>query len=485
MTPMEVGFGSFRPDLSDYSPQFSDAILNVEPKPDGYGPLPAFVTFGAGLGERCLGAISVRKNDGSSAIYAGISDGLYLFDGTNAFDNVTRGISTTEDPYATGVDKYWSFAPFGALLVACNGTDETQFINVNSGTEFADLSNAPVAQHVEVIKDFLVFAGISGNPNAVQWSGVNNATNYTTGGSDIQTFPDGGPVQGIVGHEGGGIVLQRDKIRVMEFSPDDFVFRFRVIHENIGCFAPRSIVKARNTFFWYDQGGFFEGMQANPIGDDRVNNWITRVFTGTELRRLRGAHDPVRKMVWWSGTRANGDIHMVGYDYVLGEWTQADAQADIVFSAITPGFTIDTISNVFSTMDSITIPWDSSFWEGSGALTMAGFNADGDFGYFNGNPMDATLETVDIEMAKGGEAFLQSARLVSDAPYSAVTGQVGTRPHQGAAITWTTEKTPSSETGRMWFRRRARTHRIRCEIASTDWHNANGVMVYANASGGR
>lgn len=482
--PLPVQFAQFRPDLSDYNPAFSDAVLNVEPRADGFGPLLAFSVLSADLGSRCHGAVSTRQGNLINRIFAGTRTALYRFAAAGlTFDDVTR---SSGGDYTTDEFGWWSFAQFGGRLIACNGVDATQWIDIESGSNFAALSNAPIAYHVATVGDFLVFGNLSTDSNAVQWSSVNNSEDYTNGGSDIQSFPDGGPVQGIVGHTLGAVVFQRDKFRVMEWRGDDLVWGFRVVQERIGCFAPRSIVSVNNTFFWYSDGGFYMGMEAVPIGDGHVNKYVESIFNPAERQRLVGTVDPTKNLVWWSVTRADGTRKMIGYDYVLQQWTQAETDADLIFPAYTPGYTIDDLGTLGYTMDTIPYSFDSSFWSGKGELILAGFNEDGEFGYFQSSNLAATLETTDIQLNPGGEAFLQSTRLVSDAPVASVSVEIGTRKFPGDSITWGASVNPNIHTGRAWHRSYAHTHRMRWTIAAgTSWNNANGATVYANAAGNR
>lgn len=511
-----VAWAEFRPDLSDYNPVFSDAILNVEPKPDGYGPLASFSQLGtgvlqdenavtlltedgddieidgfsliaAGIAERCLGALNARLSGGESAIYAGSATTLYrMASAGSGWSDVSRvDGSSTKIPYSVPDGGSWSMCQYGSRVIACNGSDATQYMDVGIGTSFAALPNAPIAKYTTVVGDFLLFGNLSSDQNAAQWSAVNDSEDYTEGGSDTQSFPDGGPVQGLVGHQGGAIIFQRDKLRLMEWRGDDLVWGFRVIQEQIGCYAPRSIVQARNTFFWYDQGGFYEGQNANPIGDDRVNKWVTDTFSSAERKDLRAGVDPIRNMVWWVGTKSDGTRLMVGYDYILGRWTQSDEQVDCLVACIKPGYSIDDLGALGYTFDTVPYPYDSDVWAGTAELVMAGFTSVGEFGYFEGRAMRATLQTVDMELNPGGEAFLQSARLVSDINYAYIAGTVGTRAFPGGAITWSSEAIPASSTDTMWFRKRGRTHRISVTVDPDDWNNTTGVTVYATPAGGR
>lgn len=504
MTPVALAFAPFRPDLAEYNPAFTDAMMSVEPKPDGFGSLAGFDTFGdevlltedgepiltedgetlgnSGLGAYCYGAVTTRQDNQTNRIYAGTLTKLFRFSAAGfSFTDVTR----VSGDYTMTSSNWWSFAQFGGRLIACNGVDATQYITIESSDNFVPLPNAPIARVVATVGDFVVFGNLSTDPAAVQWSGINNSEEYTNGGSDIQSFADGGPVQNIVGHSTGAVIFQRDKIRLMEWRGDDLVFGFRVIQEKIGCFAPRSVVAARNTFFWYEDGGFFEGVNANPIGDDHVNRYVEQIFGPDGRQKLVGSVDPLRNMVWWTGTREDGSIRMLGYDYILGQWTQADTNAAFIFPAYTPGYTIDDLGTLGYTMDTIPYPFNSGFWVGTGELVLAGFDETGEFGYFQAVPMAATFETADTEFNQGGYAFLQSVRLKSDIPQSAITVQVGTRRFPGDDITWTDPVPVTDATGRSWHRRYGQTHRIRWNISRELWRNAMGATAYAVEAGNR
>jgi hypothetical protein len=483
----QIAWAEFAPDMSDYSPQYSDAHNNVEPRADGYGPLPKLATVGTALPARCLGAFNFRRANGATDLFAGTATKLYKYNvGTASWDDVTR---TSGGDYAVNDGSYWNFTQFGSRLIAVNGSDATQYFDVDGGgSNFTALPNAPIAKYVATVGDFLMFGNLSTNINAIAWSGINDSEYYTYGfrGSDTQTFPDGGFVQGIIPYGPGAIVFQRDKIRQLNRVQGNLVFTVSILHENIGCFAPQSIVRVRNDFFWYDQGGFFRGIEAQPIGAERVNRYAASTASGTYAKRIRGANDPVKQVVWWVLDTSTDDAFMLGYDWGLDKWTQSDQAVDFILPAITPGYTIDSIDLLFGSMDAITIPFDSSFWLGTGVLALAGFTYAGGFGYFQGFNQVAMLETNDIELNPGNHAFLQSARVITDCDSDSLDMQVGTRQWPGETVTWSGSVTPSSSTGRAFMRKRGKYHRIRVNFdENATWNNANGVMVFGRGAGSR
>jgi hypothetical protein len=483
----QVRWAQFAPDMSDYSPEYSDAISNVEPRADGYGPLPKLATIGTALPARCLGAFNFRRANGSTDLFAGTATRLYRYNiGTASWDNVTR---SSGGDYAVSDGNYWNFTQFGSRLIAVNGSDATQYFDVDGGgTNFAALPNAPIAKYVQTVGDFLMFGNLSTNINAIAWSGINDSEYYTYGyrGSDTQIFPDGGFVQGIIPYGSGAIVFQRDKIRQLSRVQGNLVFTVSILHENIGCFAPQSIVRVRNDFFWYDQGGFFRGIEAQPVGAERVNRFTQSAASATYIKRMRGANDPVKQVVWFVVPTGVTTSFLIGYDWGLDRWTQSDEAVDFLFPAITPGYTIDSIDLLFGSMDAITIPFDSTFWQGSGVLALAGFTSAGAFGYLQGFNQEATLETNDLYVNEGGKAFVQSVRMISDVDHGGATVTIGTRPFHGEAVSWGNSATVQGTSGRAWVRARGALHRFRVTVAeNATWNNAQGILAYLKPAGVR
>lgn len=486
LAPIQVQFANFEPDKGPYTQGVSDAICNAHPTADGYKPLAGWNGVGTALASRPYGAITARKASGTTDIYAFTLTKAYKQDGTDVtWDEVTRGIGTAVDNYAsTGL---WSLCQYGTYLIACNGVEETQYIDVDSGTEFDDLANAPNAAYCTVMGERLLLGKLSTDPRAVAWSGPNNATYWTYGfrGSDTKTFLDGGTVQGVLGINTDALVFQDDKIRILRYVGGNVVYQPSTLHENLGCFAPASIVAARGVPYWYAESGFFAGMEARPIGAERVNEWIFRIVTPENRALIQGTVDPTENIVWWRIPLANSTSFMLGYDYVLDKWLRSETDTTYIFPAISPGYTIDDLGTLGYTMDTIPYPFDSPFWAGSGVQSLAAFGPTHLFGYFSGENQEACLESNDFEFNTGAHAFVQSCRVVGDANRAIESVQIGTRRWHGEDIAWGSEITPSSTTGVAYLRKRAKLHRIRVNIGTGDWEVANGITVYAKQAGSR
>jgi hypothetical protein len=331
--------------------------------------------------------------------------------------------------------------------------------------------------------------GLSTDNRAVAWSGVNDATYWTYGyrGSDTQTFPDGGEVMGAIPVADGAVVFQKDKIRIIRRVGGNYIWGINVLHENLGCFAPWSIIPARNTFMWFDQAGFYMGMEGKPIGAEKVDFYAKEQSDDSKIDEIRGTTDPARNLAWWLIPKSDGTTFLLGYDWVLDRWTQCDVNLDYIFKAISPGYTIDGMATLgYTTIDSLPYPVDSPFWQGTGIQTLAGFGSTGKYGYFAGNYREATLETVDIEFSKGGAAFINATRLDGDCSTTNITGQIGTRKFPGDTISWGNVVAADADTGRIWLRAMGATHRLRFTIAeAATWEHANNATIWLRKAGNR
>jgi hypothetical protein len=485
LTPVSIPLAPYAPDMSDYTNGYSDAILNVEPHLDGYGPLPSWSAIGTGLGAACKGAITVRLATGSTAIFAGTAVALFKYDSsTLTWTDYTRLVGGA---YAVASGTYWSFAQFGPYLVACNGVDANQVINVDSGTNFAALTNSPKASYVTTLGDHLLLGKLETDFRAIAWSGVNDATYWTYGyrGSDTQVMPDGGDVQAVVGQGQNAYIMQQDSYRIIRWVGGNYVFKVEPVEPRLGCYAPYSVIADRNTFFWYSQAGFFMGAEAKPIGHERVNRFVIENVDPTERKKIRAFIDPNKNIVGFLMLNISGSYMLLGYNWALDKWFPATTVVDYIFAAISPGYTIDGMAAISATIDGLPYPVDSPFWGGSGLQNLAGFNASGSFGYYTGDAMAATVETIDLEMTKGAHNFVNCIRLDGDTDYQYLTGMVGVRRFPGAAITYSDSTAADSDSGKMWIRKRGATHRFRVTIASHDWEHADAITAWAKPAGTR
>lgn len=481
-----IPFGALETDGSTFDPAISRRVENVQPKKGGWGPFPAHSPLSGALASTCYGATTTLNSSDTYAIFAATASGLYKYNtGTTNWDDFT----TTATTYALPSQDYWSMHQWGDNLLAGNSQDGLYKLDLLSGTEFAQVSNAPIAKYYSNVGNFVVAANINGNPTRVQWSQYDDVDNWTVGTAQAgyQDLPDGGEIRGIINGELGAFILQQRAIRRMTFEGGEWVFRFDKVMEQRGCAAPGSLVNAgEDGFFFLDTDGFYRygpgGL--SPIGAEKENRAILDEVDLDLLYTVQGAADPVNKMVWWIIPRSSSDKFLLGYDWQLGQWSRVEDVMDFVFSASTPAMDLSAVAAIWPTLSSVPYPMGSRVWKG-GQPTFAGVDTDNKMGYFAGTNMQATLETADVAQAgPDGRALVTGFRVITDA--SGHTGQIGAKDNHSDTISWNSATSPNGSTGLIPSRVNGRLHRYRAIItAGETWNYVHGVEPIVRRAGRR
>ena len=199
-----IPIGEWLPDVAPLTGAGATIAKNVMPTESGYSQAKALSAVTGALTEACWGHIVVRDDSGTIYNYAGDDDDLYVLN-DETWDNASKSASV----YTTGTAGFWEFAKFGQNLYATNLADPLQVVSLGSvSNNFADAPGSPPqARHIGVIRDFLVLGHISGTPERLNWSGVNDPTTWAisaTTQADVHDFPDGGEHGGHEGHDEHG-----------------------------------------------------------------------------------------------------------------------------------------------------------------------------------------------------------------------------------------------------------------------------------------
>jgi len=216
--------GEWVPDQPGLTGALTEA-KNVVPRLTGYGPLPSAKALSDSASENLITTF-VGKFGGTIQLFAAGGTKIFKFDPNDLdLDDVSQ-----MGGYAASVS--WKVTQFGKVLIAANGNDQLQGWTIGTSTTWADLSaSAPVASYVTVVRDFVVAANNTTNPNRAWWSDINDETDWvssTTSQSDFQDLPDGGNIQGITGGEFGLVLLERAIYR-MSYIGSPLFFQFDAI----------------------------------------------------------------------------------------------------------------------------------------------------------------------------------------------------------------------------------------------------------------
>ena len=486
---MTIPFAAWRPDVWNTGSQYAGAASGVLPKANGYGPWPGLAVTSLAVASVVRGAFVARLSNGNSVIYCGTATALYRFAGiATAWTDVTR---LAGGAYAVPSDGFWSFAQFGKYLIAVNGVDAVQVIDVDAGNNFAALGGSPpIARYVRVVGDHVWLADLGSTlgPTGIaqsgrvqiQWSGFRDHTAWELGSksSDFASFPTGGFVQGCSTQLGGLVFLERGIWRFV--SHPNKIFDFASAYEEQGTSAPYSIIPHEQTTFFYGTDGFgaigIEGLKS--IGDEWVNNWFLENCNQERVNVIIGALDPLKMRVFWAFPSSSNSStildRVICHDILNQErpWSEATLQTSCIFQGSSPGTTLADLATLYTTLSGIPYPLGSRVWLG-GAPGLAAFDSLNKLGFFSGPNLAATVQTSQFQPVPGRRCYVNGFRLLGDA--SSVTGRVYV-----AERTQDTEtpKAPGSLNAQGLIPQRASGKYLRAEVsipAATDWDHLHGI----------
>lgn len=482
---MDIPFSDFRPDASPFNPSAALSTTNAIPVGDGWGPAKSFAAFSSALPAQCYGGIDARNNADSYSFFAFTTASMHKYDTTTlGWDDVTPTAGATNLPNGD----LWSATTYGReYVVATNENDGPQVFQLGTSTEFAALSGSPpAAKYVHELGEYLILSHLASDSHGLQWSGIGDITKWTLGqdGSNNQTFPSGGPIQGLVPSERGAYIFQQEVIRQMIFTPQgSYAFMFNIANPARGCVSPGSIVQANSTVFYLDEDGFYMGVEGVAIGAEKVNRYFLSAVDENFINQVQGSSDPANKIVWWRYRKTDGTYEMLGYDWQLGRWCKRDDNVNFLISIHSPGYTLEGLSTVSNSLDALPYSLDSRVWKG-GRPAFGGFDSSHQFGYFEGTNLAATLDTAQVALSgKSKRSTVREFRFETDADDH--TGKIAKYGKHGDATSFSSSLSPQPS-GAIKTKSNGRLHKFRLEVPAGEvWTHAHGVEPVFRRAGKR
>lgn len=427
---------------------------------------------------------TITRIDANSFSLDGVNStayGTYTSGGTATSYKYLQDVSRTASAYTTTT--LWTFAQFGQILIGANGLDKLQAWTVGTSSLFADLAAAaPTAQFVTTVRDFVVTGKTSSYPNRVQWSDINDATDWTAGAgsqSDFQDIPDGGEVRGITGGEFGLVLLERSIVR-MTYVGAPLFFQFDTLTRSLGCYESRSIIQFGGLTFFLSDDGFYvcDGQQVLPIGNEQVDRWFYNNADPGKMDQMSTAIDPVNKIVTWCFTDIFNQKKLLIYNWILKKWTYGDTTADYVSTIATSSTDLESLALLYPSIDTVPASLDSRIWAG-GKLLQGGVDG-AKIVSFGGSNLTATLTTGDIS-ANGLETIVTLARPIIE--NGSATVSIASRKRLDASITYGSAIAADSD-NRVPLRSRGKFHRLSV-VPTGNWTSAVSMEVDFTPTGGR
>lgn len=483
-----IQLGEWLPDQADILNSGVTVATNVMPAAAGYHSMNAFVPYSNAANSTIKGIFAAKDVASNTKLFAGDATNLYLHSAsTNNLDPIGKVGGYTLDDM-----ERWKFVQFGNYVLAAGGVQEAiQSFELGSSSVFSDLSAAaPKADFLAVVRDFVWTANVntgSGRlPYRCQWSGFNDITSWTPGidQSDFQDLPDSGAITGLVGGEYATVLTERAIYRAT-FTGPPLIWQFDKVVAERGCNFKNSVCNAGNLVFYLSSDGFhaFDGQRSMPIGSEKVNEFFLSDFDSNYDYRMSSYVDPINEVAMWAYTSTQSPSgqpdKIIIYNYVLGKWSLAEVETDLLAPMFSAGYTVDDLDNLGATVDSLNIQLDSRFFKG-GQYFFGG--AYGNKLYtFTGAPLTATIETGESPISTGKHSIV--TRIYPYYEDGQVTLSVGTRNDTVSGVSYTSAVAPNVS-GFAPFRAQGRYHRAKI-VLSNGWSKVVGIDVETRQIGRR
>jgi hypothetical protein len=416
--------GEWRPDAPDLGNSGLTA-QNVIPWPGGYKSFPSVTVVSDALDARVQGGYFARDDVANVYNLAGTSTKLYQqVAGSVDYVDVSR---SSGGAYATATDDWWEMAQWGATVIATNYFDDPQVLTLGAANFTALGGTPPKARHIAVIRDFVVLGNINDGtayPNRVRWSAINNSASWAVSAAtqaDYQDLQgDGGWVQKIVGGE-YGLVFQERAVWKVSYIGSPVIFQFDMIERARGAWAPQSVIGWGAMTFFLAEDGFYMilgGSAAIPIGEGKVDKTFLADVKTAYNYRINAAIDPTNKIVMWAypgaGSTDGTCNKIIIYNWAIKRWSIVTGVSLEAFTRwASTGYTLEGLDAVDTNIDTLMPSLDSRVWTG-GAQSLGAFDSNHQFNTIDGDAMDATVDTGEVQLVPGRRAEVQWARPLTD-----------------------------------------------------------------------
>lgn len=454
-------FGEWLPDLPLLNNPGLVEARNVIPVDESYTDFPELSPAGSTLAATCLGAFAAVDSAGDPEIYAGTATQLYERVGT---------AWTARSAVTLGAASYWRFAQYDDRVFATDYNDDVRYKTIGAAANFATLT-APNARQIAVINRFLVLGdldqGSGAVPYYVQWSSINDPLDFPTPGSSTARArqagqqilqAEHGAVTAIAGGQFWGLVFQKRAVTRFTYVGGDVVFQIDNYERSRGCWCPQSHIQIGNLSYFFAHDGVYvtDGQAVRPIGDAKVDRWLSERLNQGFLEKVTAGVDWANKCIFWSfPTIDSGPDTILIYSLIRNRFAWAQQDAELIFPSFSEGTDMDSMDTDFPSLDDIGVSLDSSVWQG-GVPTIMGFLGSR-LATFTGASQEATFETGEQDENPFGRIFIRAVRPLLTGNPTAVTVALATRDAQdNASRTFGSAVSRTTRTGVCDFRTQGR-----------------------------
>ena len=265
----------------------------------------------------------------------------------------------------------------------------------------------------------------------------------------------------------------------MDFVGPPATWSFNRIENARGCETANSVVTEGQNAYYIAEDGWvkFDGQRVTPIGAQRFDRFFANASDAPTRDLMSVFVDPNNTLIIWAfnGFQNANDINDTAliYDYVLEEASLALFDCSLLGNFISPGFTVEELDGLSSSIDALVTPLDDNFYK-AGAPIFGALQT-GKLFTFTGAPLPATIDTSETRLGGDKRARVLTVSQAVEGQGDIVTVQLGTRNRTGVPVKFGPAR-PLNVDGRYNERLDSRYQRFRANITG-DWSDATGLFV--------
>lgn len=271
----------------------------------------------------------------------------------------------------------------------------------------------------------------------------------------------------IAGGQFWGLIFQKRSITRFTYVGGSTVFQIDNFERSRGCWAPQSHVQIGNLSYFIAHDGIYvtDGQQVKPIGDGKVDRWLTDRLNQGEIESVTAGVDWPNKCIYWAfPTVSSAPDTILIYSLSRNRFTWADQDSQLLFSSYSEAVTLEGLDAIYSSLESIGVSLDSPLWQG-GVPTIMGF-MNSRLCTFSGSSQTAVFETSERDENPFGRIFVRGVRPTITGNPTMVTVAIASRDTQdNASRTFGADATRTTRTGVCDFRTQGRFISSRLTVA--------------------
>jgi hypothetical protein len=307
------------PDLKHQkSPLYRDG-QNVVFEDNSIQPLPGRVLVVDTGSEQITGVLQTTIS-GTRTLFAATPTKLYKWTEAGGLSEVGSGFTA---------GRLWAMIRWGTWVAATDGVNAPQ---IWKGATFAALDTDgqfTTAMTVLRWERFALWIGLSGDPNKIIWSDIDDIEDYVALSSNLsRDIPLRDLDSDLVAAALLGkyiSIYTKSSMHVIVPTQAPLVFVQGAKLSGIGAWGKATVVSVAAETFGFDPRGFWrsDGNSYERIDHDRIHDYVFNDLNTFYAHFSVSWYDARREMVWWSYPRAGATANnrSVGYNRIHQTWT--------------------------------------------------------------------------------------------------------------------------------------------------------------------